>query len=92
MSLIYHPEVAAKGVNELNTAMKGLKDMEYANALLADPRMTNTKGILASCGISYRDIKRVRDCATRQLPTLDAQRKAIDFLNTLDAMQRQLEA
>ncbi len=92
MSLIYHPEIAAKGVNELTHAMKGLKDMEYANALLADPRMTNTKGILASCGISYRDIKRVRDCAPRQLPTLDAQRKAIDFLNTLDALQQQMEA
>ena len=85
----YVPEIAVKALRELDAAMRGLSDMEYANALLADPRMTNTKGILASCGISYKDIKRVRNCVNGQLPTLDAQRRAIDFLNSIDAEQKE---
>lgn len=87
MSLTYHPDVAAKAVIELSSALRAFRDMEYANALLADPRMTNTKGVLASCGFSYREIKQVRDQVSGHVPTLSAQRKAIEYLNQLDAMQ-----
>lgn len=87
MTLAYHPEVAAKAVMELSNALRAFRDMEYANALLADPRMTNTKGMLASCGFSYREIKQVRDQVPAHIPTLESQRRAIDFLNTLDQQQ-----
>lgn len=87
MSLAYHPEIAAKAVTELKNALMGFHDMEYANALLADPRMTNTKGILASVGFTYKGIKFVRDQVSGHIPTLEAQRRAIGFLNELDAMQ-----
>tara|TARA_B100000989_G_C19270714_1_gene356080 strand:- start:158 stop:439 length:282 start_codon:yes stop_codon:yes gene_type:complete len=87
MKYIYAPDIAAKAVLELNHALRGHNDMEYANALLADQRMTNTKGVLASCGVKYKDIKRVRDCVSGQLPTLDAQKKALEFLNGIDAEQ-----
>ncbi len=87
MSYIYEPDIAAKAVIELNTALRAKEDMEYANALLADPRMTNTKGHLASCGVSYKQIKMVRDCVPGHLPTLDQQKKAQNFLNELDREQ-----
>ena len=87
MSLAYHPDVAAKAVMELSNALRAFRDMEYANALLADPRMTNTKGLLASCGFSYKEIKQVRDQVSGHIPTLNAQRKAIEFLNQLDNSQ-----
>lgn len=87
MYTMYHPDIAAKAVIELTNALKGLSNMEYANALLSDPRMTNTKGILASCGISYRDIKAIRNVVPGHLPTLDAQRAAISFLNDIDREQ-----
>ena len=83
----YHPDIAAKAVLELNNALRWQADMDYVDALLADPRMTNTKGILASCGLSYKEIKRVRDCASGNLPLLEKQRAAIDFLNVIDAEQ-----
>ncbi len=83
----YHPDIAAKAVLELNNALRWQADMDYVDALLADPRMTNTKGILASCGLSYKEIKRIRDCSTGNLPLLDKQRKAIEFLNEIDREQ-----
>ena len=88
MTLAYHPDVAAKAVMELVKALRGFANMEYANALLADPRMTGTKGVLASCGFSYRDIKIIRDQVNKHLPTLDAQRKAIYYLNVVDEAQK----
>lgn len=87
MSLAYHPDVAAKAVIELKNALMGFRDMEYANALLADPRMTNTKGILASCGFTYKGIKVIRDLVTGSVPTLEAQRRAMAFLNDIDQSQ-----
>lgn len=88
MTLLYHPEIAAKAVNELTAALQGFQDMEYANALLADQRMTNTKGLLASCGVSYKQIKEVRDVVSGELPTFDAQKRARAFLDKIDAAER----
>jgi len=88
MSYIYHPDVAAKAVDELSNALRAFRDMEYANALLADARMTNTKGMLASCGVSYKGIKYVRDLVSGNIPTLEAQRRAVNFLNSLDNEQK----
>lgn len=83
----YAPDVAAKAVIELTVAMRGYSDMEYAKALLIDPRMTSNIGLMASCGLTTREIKRVKECMQDGLPTLDAQRRAIDFLNGLDFEQ-----
>lgn len=88
MALHYHPEIAAKAVNELTSALQGFSDMEYANALLSDQRMTNTKGLLASCGVSYKQIKEVRDVVSGELPTFDAQKRARAFLDGIDAEER----
>jgi hypothetical protein len=87
----YHPDVAAKAVNELAKCIGPLADNEYANALLADPRMTNTKGLLASCGFSYKGIKFIRDRVTGTIPTLDAQKRALEFLKQIDDEQRNYE-
>jgi hypothetical protein len=91
MSLVYHPDIAADAVMELSNALRAFRDMEYANALLSDPRMTNTKGLLASCGFSYKEIKRIREQVSGHIPTLDAQRKAINFLNQIDKMQESMK-
>jgi hypothetical protein len=91
MSYAYHPDIAAKAVNELTLALRAFNDMEYANALLADSRMTNTKGLLASCGITYKGIKLVREQVEGHIPTLQAQRRALDFLGGIDTMQQQME-
>lgn len=85
----YHPDVAAKAVNELAKCIGPMADNEYANALLADPRMTNTKGLLASCGFSYKGIKFIRERVSGNIPTLEAQRRALEFLNQIDEEQRQ---
>ena len=87
----YHPDVAAKAVNELAKCIGPLADNEYANALLADPRMTNTKGLLASCGFSYKGIKFIRDRVSGNIPTLDAQKRALDFLKQVDDEQSNYE-
>ena len=89
MTYAYHPLVAVKAVEELTGALMGLSDMEYANALLADPRMTHTKGMLASCGITYQGIKRVRNLVSGNIPTLESQKRALAFLNELDTQQQQ---
>jgi len=83
----YNPDVAAKAVEELTAALRGFSNMEYANALLADPRMTSTKGLLASCGVSYKDIKRIRSLVPGHMPTLEAQRTALLFLENIDREQ-----
>lgn len=86
----YNPDVAAKAVIELTHALRNFSDMDYANALLADPRMTNTKGILASCGCSYKEIKRVRKSVNGNLPLLEEQKRAIEFLNAIDQEQQSM--
>ena len=91
MKYAYHPDVAAKAVNELAKCIGPMADNEYANALLADPRMTNTKGLLASCGFSYKGIKFIRDRVSGNIPTLDAQKRALDFLKTIVDEQRNYE-
>lgn len=85
--LHYAPDIAAKAVIELTGAMRGHKDMEYAKALLIDPRMTSNIGLMASCGLTTREVKRVKECMQDGLPTLDAQKRAIEFLNNLDFEQ-----
>lgn len=92
MAYSYHPDIAAKAVNELSSALRAFADMEYANALLSDPRMTNTKGLLASCGFTYKGIKMIRDQVSGNIPTLQSQKKAIDFLNQLDNAQQEVAA
>lgn len=86
----YQSEVATKAVEALTEAMQDLQDEEFANALLADPRMTNTKGILASCGFTYGEIKFVRGIVSGNIPTLAAQKRAQAFLNDLDKLQREV--
>ncbi len=86
-NLHYSPDIAAKAVIELTGAMRGYSDMEYAKALLIDPRMTSNIGLMASCGITTREIKRVKECMRDGLPPLNAQRRAIEFLNNLDFEQ-----
>ena len=85
----YNPNVSDKALIELKNALLGFHDMEYANALLADPRMTSTRGMLASSGFTYKGIKVVKDLVSGNMPTLDAQKRAIDFLNDIDLMQKQ---
>lgn len=84
----YAPDIAAKAVIELTGALNGFKDVEYAKALLADPRMSSNRGHLASCGVNMRKIKQAKELVELGLPTLDSQRKAIDFLDTLDHEQQ----
>jgi len=88
MTLAYHPDVAAEAVMELSNALRAFTKDEYVNALLADPRMTSTKGLLASCGFSYRDIKVIREQVAKHLPTLESQRQALAFLNRIDELQK----
>lgn len=86
----YAPDIAAKAVIELSTALNGLTDVEYAKALMADPRMSSNRGHLASCGVNMRKIKRAKELVEVGLPTLDCQRRALDFLDNLDHEQRVL--
>ena len=82
----YHPDIAARAVMELTAAMRGALDDEYANALLADPRMVSNRGHLASCGINMRKVKQVK-ALLGGMPTLTAQKRAITFLDALDKEQ-----
>ncbi len=83
----YAPDVAAKAVIELTTAMRGDRDMEYAKALLIDPRMTSNIGLMASCGLTTREVKKAKEFMSDGLPTLETQKRAIEFLNNLDCEQ-----
>lgn len=84
----YAPDIAAKAVIELTGALKEYRDVEYAKALLSDPRMSSNRGHLASCGVNMRKIKQAKELVEVGLPTLDSQRKAIDFLDQLDHEQQ----
>lgn len=83
----YASDIAAKAVIELTNAIKGASNDAYAVALLADPRMTGNRGHLASCGISMRKVKQAKDVLAAGLPTLDSQKRAIEFLDKLDHEQ-----
>ncbi len=82
----YPPDIAAKAVVELTNAIRGAADDEYAIALLADPRMVSNRGHLASCGVNMREAKQIKALLGGGLPTLDAQRRALSFLDQLDGL------
>lgn len=84
----YAPDIAAKAVIELTGALKEYTDVEYAKALLSDPRMSSNRGHLASCGVNMRKVKQAKELVALSLPTLESQRRAIDFLDTLDHEQQ----
>lgn len=83
----YAPDIAAKAVIEFSKAFKAFSDVDYALALIADPRMSNNRGHFASCGISMRKVKSAKSMLPETLPLMDAQRKAIQFLDALDREQ-----
>lgn len=83
----YHPDVAAKAVNALSDALDGAANDAYARALLSDPRMTSNRGHLASCGVNMRVVKQAKLLVSLGMPTLEEQKRAIDFLNNLDREQ-----
>ena len=84
----YAPDIAAKAVIELTGALQEYSDVEYAKALMSDPRMSSNRGHLASCGINMRKVKQAKELVALSLPTLESQRRAIDFLDTLDHEQQ----
>jgi hypothetical protein len=83
----YAPDIAAKAVIELSSALQEQRDMEYAKALLSDPRMSSNRGHLASCGVNMRKVKLAKELVALSMPTLESQRRAIEFLNELDGEQ-----
>lgn len=84
----YAPQIAAKAVNALTEALKDHRDVEFAKALLSDPRMSSNRGHLASCGVNMRKVKQAKELVALSLPTLESQRRAIEFLNSLDHEQQ----
>ncbi|MFZ4541369.1 MAG: hypothetical protein ACOYNL_06105 [Rickettsiales bacterium] len=84
----YAPDIAAKAVIELTGALKEYSDVEYAKALMSDPRMSSNRGHLASCGVNMRKVKQAKELVALSLPTLESQRRAIEFLNSLDHEQQ----
>lgn len=84
----YAPDISAKAVIELTTAMRWATNDAYAGALLADPRMVSNRGHLASCGINMREVKKAKEIIAVGLPTLEDQRRAIEFLDALDREQQ----
>ena len=87
----YYPsDIAAKAVIELSNAINELRDVEYAKALMSDPRMSSNRGHLASCGVNMRKVKEAKDLVALSLPTLSSQQRAIEFLDRLDHEQQVL--
>ncbi len=84
----YAPDIAAKAVIELTGALEGYNDVEYAKALMSDPRMSSNRGHLASCGVNMSKVKQAKELVALSLPTLESQRRAIEFLNALDMEQQ----
>ena len=84
----YAPDIAAKAVIELTSALQQSHDVEYAKALLSDPRMSSNRGHLASCGVNMRKVKQAKELVALSLPTLESQNRAIEFLNELDHEQK----
>lgn len=83
----YAPDIAAKAVIELTGALKEYQDVEYAKALMSDPRMSSNRGHLASCGVNMRKVKQAKELVALSLPTLESQARAIEFLDKLDHEQ-----
>lgn len=84
----YPSDIAAKAVIELSNAINELHDVEYAKALMSDPRMSSNRGHLASCGVNMRKVKEAKDLVALSLPTLSSQQRAIEFLDALDHEQQ----
>lgn len=84
----YAPDIAARAVVELTSALNAYADVEYAKALMSDPRMSSNRGHLASCGVNMRKVKQAKELVALSLPTLESQRRAIEFLDSLDMEQR----
>lgn len=84
----YAPQIAAIAVVELTNALQGYQDVEYAKALMSDPRMSSNRGHLASCGVNMRKVKQAKELVALSLPTLESQRRAIEFLDSLDMQQQ----
>lgn len=85
----YAPDIAARAVEELTAALQEYQDVEYAKALLSDPRMSSNRGHLASCGVNMRKVKQAKELVALSLPTLESQRRAIEFLDSLDNAQHE---
>lgn len=83
----YAPDIAAKAVIEFSKAFRAFTDVDYALALMADPRMSSNRGHFASCGINMRRVKAAKGMLPDTIPLMDAQRKAIEFLDALDREQ-----
>lgn len=83
----YTPEIAAKAVVEFTNAFRKFSDVEYAKALIADSRMSSNRGHFASCGINMREVKTAKKLLPDSMPLMEAQRKAIEFLDALDREQ-----
>lgn len=86
----YAPDIAAKAVVEFTKAFRRFADVDYATALINDPRMASNRGHFASCGLNMREVKQVKTMLPEVLPLMEAQRKAIEFLNELDREQEGL--
>lgn len=84
----YTADIAAKAVIELTNALKEYHDVEYAKALMSDPRMSSNRGHLASCGVNMRKVKQAKELVALSMPTLESQRRAIEFLDKLDHEQQ----
>ncbi len=81
----YYPsDISAKAVIEFTKAFKDAYSQDYAAALMADPRMASNRGHFASCGINMRQVKAMKSFLPTVLPLMDVQRKAIDFLDSLE--------
>ncbi len=86
----YSPDVAAKAVVEFTRAFRMFSDVEYATALMNDPRMVSNRGHFASCGLNMREVKQVKAMLPEVLPLMESQKKAIEFLDSLDVEQKGL--
>jgi hypothetical protein len=83
----YARDIAAKAVMEFTNAFRKFSDVDYAKALISDPRMSSNRGHFASIGINMREVKTAKSFLPDTLPLMDVQRKAIQFLDALDHEQ-----
>jgi ribosomal protein L22 len=83
----YHSDIAAKAVIELTNAIAQEIDDTYAQALLADIRMSGKGGHLASCGISSQKVKQAKTVLKNDYPSVDMMARAVNFLDGLDHEQ-----
>lgn len=86
----YAPDVAAKAVVEFTNAFRMFSDVDYATALMNDPRMVSNRGHFASCGLNMREVKQVKAMLPEVMPLMEAQKKAIEFLDSLDMEQKRV--